>query len=260
MQSLNGRLVPIERVDEHVIRDDASGRVVERVIHRFDAMGNPTSPIKETIDEQKRPNGSATIQTTRYQGDVNGNMRLIEKTVTEVSKSGSSESSDTVVQRPGLNGDVETVEKKNSVRVKDGNGYRDDATTYRRDGNGGFGVAVRQTTEHSEQNGQIKENTAEYEAGFDGRLQLHSQSVAETVTRSDGSKESVVNIFGQNVPGLNDPSGKLKLAEQQVIEKRPGQGNTLVETFSVRRPSINDPNTLGPSKQISQTVCKGKCE
>ncbi len=91
LQSVNGRMVPLERVEERIVRDDASGRVVERLIRRYDPQGNPTQPVKETIDEQKRPDGSSTTQTTTYRGDVNGSMQLIEKTVTETRKSGSSE-------------------------------------------------------------------------------------------------------------------------------------------------------------------------
>jgi len=258
-QSINGRLVPMERVEERVLRSDASGRVVERLIHRYDATGNPTAPVREMIEEQKRPDGGSTVQTARYRGDVNGNMQLIEKTITDTQKSGSTETSQTTVQRPSVNGGLDTVEKKETVRTQEGTGYRQDSTTYRRDGNGGFGVAVRQTTEHTEQNGQASDNTAEYEVGSDGRLQLHSQSVATTVTRPDGSKDAVVNIFGQNVPGTVDPTGKLKLYEQQLIETRPGAGNSVVETLSVRRPTVSDPNALGPARQISETVCKGKC-
>ncbi len=259
MQSINGRMVPVERVEERVLRDDASGRVVERVIHRFDATGNPTAPVRETIEEQKRPDGSSTVQTTRYRGDINGSMQLVEKTITETHKSGSTESSQTLLQRPTVNGSVETVEKKETTRTQEGTGYREDSTTYRRDGNGGFGVAVRQTKEHSEQGGQASDNTAEYEVGSDGRLQLHSQTVGTTVTRADGSKDSVVNVFGQNVPGIVDPTGKLKLYEQQIIEQKPGAGNGTVETVSVRRPTVSDPGMLGPAREISQTVCKGKC-
>ncbi len=259
MRSINGRLVPIERVEEHVLRDDASGRVVERLIRRYDATGNPTTQVKETIEEQKRADGGSTIQTTRYEGDINGNQRLIEKSLTDIRKSGSTETSETVLQRPTLNGSLETVEKKDSVRVKEGTGYREDSTVSRRDGNGGFGVAVRKTTEHSEQGAQATDNTAEYEAGPDGRLQLHGQSVANTVTRPDGSKELVVNLFGRNAPGTVDADGKLKLFEQQLIEQKPGAGNTVVETLSVRRPTVSDPNALGATKQISETICKGKC-
>jgi len=259
MQSINGRLVPIERVEERVLREDPSGRVVERVIHRYDATGNPTAPVREMIEEQKRPDGGSTVQTTRYRGDINGNTQLIEKTIADTQKSGSTETTQTTVQRPSVNGGLDTVEKKETVRTQEGTGYRQDSTTYRRDGNGGFGVAVRQTTEHTEQNGQASDNTAEYEVGGDGRLQLHSQSVSTTVTRPDGSKDSVVNIFGQNVPGTVDPTGKLKLDEQQLIETKKGAGNTVVETVSVRRPTVSDPNALGPARQISETVCKGKC-
>ncbi len=259
MKSINGRMVPIERVEEHVLRDDASGRVVEKLILRYDATGNATTPVKETIEEQKRPDGSATIQTTRYEQDINGNQRLLEKSITEVRKNGTGETSETTLQRPTLNGSLDTVEKKEVVRVKEGNGYREDATTSRRDGNGGFGVAVRKTTEHSEQGGEATENTAEYEAGPDGRLQLHGQTVSNIVTRPDGSKDAVVNIYGQNVPGAVDPTGKLKLYEQQIIEQKPGPGSSVVETLSVRRPTVSDTNVLGATKQISETVCKGKC-
>jgi hypothetical protein len=259
MQSINGRMVPIERVEDRVVRDDASGRVVERLIRGYDATGNPTPPVKETIEEQKRPDGSSTIQTSRYQGDINGGMRLVEKSITDIRKSGSTETSDTVLQRPSVNGSLETVEKRDAVRVKEGTGYREEATTYRRDGNGSFGVALRKTTEHTEQGGQATDNTADYEAGLDGRLQLHGQTVANIVTRPDGSKDSVVSIYGQNVPGTADPTGRLKLYEQQLIEQKAGSGNTMVETLSVRRPTVSDPNTLGPTKQISETICKGKC-
>jgi hypothetical protein len=259
MQSINGRMVPIERVEDRVVRDDASGRVVERLIRGYDATGNPTPPVKETIEEQKRPDGSSTIQTSRYQGDINGGMRLVEKSTTDIRKSGSTETSDTVLQRPSVNGSLETVEKRDAVRVKEGAGYREEATTYRRDGNGSFGVALRKTTEHIEQGGQATDNTADYEAGPDGRLQLHGQTVANIVTRPDGSKDSVVSIYGQNVPGTVDPTGRLKLYEQQLIEQKAGPGNTMVETLSVRRPTVSDPNTLGPTKQISETICKGKC-
>jgi hypothetical protein len=258
--SINGRMVPQERVEEHVLRDDSSGRVVERLIHRYDAAGNPLPPVKETVEEQKRPDGGSSVQTTRYRGDINGGMQLEEKSIVNITKSGSSETINTEVQRQGVNGSLATVQKQDTVRVRDGKNYQEDSTTYRPDGNGGFGVAIRQTTQHTEQGGQARDNSVEYEPGPDGQLQLHSQTVAETVTRSDGSKESLVNLFGRNVPGTVEPDGKLKLYEQQTIDRRPGAGNSVIETLSVRRPSISDPATLGPSRQISETICKGKCD
>src|SRR5436853_7615945 len=46
LQSLNGRLVPLERIEERTIREDSSGRVLERTVHRFDPDGHPSPPEK----------------------------------------------------------------------------------------------------------------------------------------------------------------------------------------------------------------------
>ena len=258
LQSVNGRSVPIERIEERVVRDDSSGRVVERLIRRYDPNGNPTPPAKEVIVEQKRPDGSSTKQVITYRSDINGRMQLAEKSTTEIQTSGSTENTETVVQRPTVNGSLETVEKQTTVKVKQPAGYTEDKTTYRRDGNGGFHATVRETTEHSEQGQQSNDSTAEYELGATGQLQLHSQKVTRTVTAPDGSKEQVVDIFGQNVPGTVDPGG-LKLQEQQLIQRK-AHPNEVTETLSVRRPSVSDPKVLGSARQISETVCRGKCD
>jgi len=259
-QSINGRSVPMERVEERVLRDDASGRVVERQIQRYDPQGNPTPPVKETIEEQKHADGSSTTQSTTFRGDINGSMQVIEKTITDSRPSGSGESSETVVQRLTANG-LQTVEKRDEVVVKQGNGYQSETTTYRNDGNGGFYTAVRQTTEHTEQNGQSSDSSAEYEKTATGQLQLHSQTVMRTVTRPDGSKDAVVDVYGRSVPGtVSGNDSGLKLQEQQVIETVPGPNNTVVQTLSVRRPTVSDPQTLGPARQLSETVCKGDCK
>ncbi len=261
-QSINGRMVPMEKVEVNILKDDSSGRVVERIVRRFDPNGNPTPPEKETIEEQKRPDGSSTIQTSTFRSDINGNMQLAQKALTEVHKSDGQESAETVIQRPTINGSLDTVEKQSQVKVMDASGgYRQDATTYRSNGNGGFFEAVHSTTEHAVQGSETTDHTAEYEVDSGGQLQLHSQTVSKAVTAPDGSKEVVVDIFGNNVPGVvNSSSSALKLQEQQVIEEKPGPNDTLTQTLSVRRPSISDPNTLGPSRQLSQTVCQGSCK
>ncbi len=259
MQAINGRTVPIERVEQRVISEDSSGRVVERLIRRYDQTGNPTTPVKEIIAEQKRPDGSSTKQISTYRGDINGGMQLIEKSTTETQTSGSTENAGTVVQRPTVNGSLDTVEKQSTVKVKQPAGYTEDKTTYRKDGNGGFRETVRETTEHSDQGPQSSDSTAEYELGPTGQLQLHSQKVTKTVTAADGSKDQVVDIFGQNAPGTIDP-GRLKLQEQQLIQRRPGPNASVTQTLSVRRPTVSDPTALGPARQLSETVCRGKCD
>jgi hypothetical protein len=259
-QSINGRSVPVEQVEQRVLRDDASGKVTERTIRRYDPQGNPMPPVRETIEEQKRADGSSSIQSTTYRGDINGGMQVAEKTITESHASTSGETSETIVQRVTPDG-LATVEKRNQVIVKQPTGYQSESTTYRGDGNGGFFTAVKQTTEHIEQNSQSSDSSAEYERGPNGELQLHSQTVTKTVTRPDGSKDAVVEVYGRNVPGtVSGSDSALRLQEQQVIETAPGPNNTVVQTLSVRRPSVSDPQTLGPPRQISETVCHGDCK
>lgn len=257
-QSINGRTVPMERVDEHVLRNDSSGKVTERIVQRYDPQGNPLPPARQVIEEAKRPDGSSTTRSTTYSTDINGNSQITEKSVTDTQKNSSGETSETVVERPTVNG-LEAVEKQSEVLTKQGKNYQADSTTYRRDGNGGFYAAVRQTTDHKEQGAEASENTAEYERGPNGELELHGQTVTKTVTQPDGLKDSVVDIYSRNVPGTVSDSG-LKLQEQQSIESAPGPNNTVVQTLNVRRPTVSDPGTLGPARQLSQTVCKGDCK
>src|SRR5437763_11157147 len=53
LQSINGRLVPLERIEERSIRDDSSERVVERTVQRFDQEGHPAPPEQSLIELQK---------------------------------------------------------------------------------------------------------------------------------------------------------------------------------------------------------------
>jgi hypothetical protein len=260
MRSLNGRTVPLEKREARVLRDDATGRVVEISIRTYDQTGNPSQPLKQVVEEQKRPDGS-TIQTTDYRADLNGKMQLIQKSVTDIRKSGSSETADTAIQRPGVNGSLETVEKQTVVTSKQGAAnYQQEATTYQRDANGNFALQVKESIEHTQEPGVATDNKAHYEV-MDGQLRLHSQTVSKTVTRPDGSKEMEVDLFAPNTLGTVDSgSPKLKLREQDVIERKPGPSGAVVETLSVRRPSLTDQTVLGPKTQISETICRGKCE
>jgi hypothetical protein len=188
-------------------------------------------------------------------------MQLAEKSVTEVNKGGAEERADTVVQRPTINGSLDTVERQRTVKVADGKDFREESTTYRPGGAGGFYAAVRTVTEHKQKGSEAEENTVQYEADPSGPLEIHSQTVAKTVTAADGSRDTVMNIYRRNVPGvINASSAPLKLEEQQILQSQKGPNDTVTETLSVRRPTVNDPNTLGPARQLSQTVCKGDCK
>lgn len=259
-QSINGRTVPMEQIETRVLRNDPSEKVTERIIRRYDPQGNPLPPTRQVIEEHIKPGGSSTTESTTYNTDINGNTAVTEKSVTDTEKTAAGETAETVVQRPSVNG-LETVEKQSMTLSKQPNGYQSETTTYRRNGNGGFFPAVRQTTEHSVQGSEATDNSAEYERNAEGDLQLHGQTVAHTVTQPDGLKNSVVDIYSRDVPGVVTGSeSPMKLQERDIIDSTPGPGASVVQTFSVQRPTVSDPGTLGPPSQISQTVCKGDCK
>lgn len=259
-QSINGQTVPMERVEQRVLQNDASGKVTERIVQRYDPQGNPLPPVRQVIEEHKKPDGSSTIESTTYTTNINGGTDITEKSVTDTQKTATGKTSETVVQRPTVNG-LETVEKQSEVVNQQGKNYQSETTTYRSDGNGGFYAAVRQTTDHTVQGSDVTDNAAEYERGPEGDLELHGQTVTKTVTQPDGLKNSVVNIYAPNVPGVVSGNGAgLKLIEQDIIDNAPGPGNSVVQTVDARRPTVSDPNTLGPESQLSQTVCTGNCK
>jgi len=260
MRSINGRLVPVERTDERVVRDDASGKVVERIVHRYDANGNPIGTEKVVVEERKSGGGNSSVITTKYGTDINGSSQITERTTTQIQASGSSQTAETVVERPVGSGSLQTVEKQTVVTSKQGDNYEESATTYRRNVEGSFYEAVREVKQHNVTGGESKDNVAEYEVGPNGQMELHGQTVTTAVKRSDGSQDLQVDIYGKNVPGVFNDGHSLRLTEHQIVERKQGPGNSVVETLSVQRPTVSDPNRLGPPRELSQTVCRGKCD
>jgi hypothetical protein len=261
LQSINGRTVPIEKVEERLVQDDKSDRITERVIRPYDRNGNPLPVRKQLIEEKTQPDGSSTIQSLTYNGDINGEMRLTERTTTNKQKSGATETAETVIERPDINGGIAAAEKRSVVKVAEAHAYQESSVTYRKSDNGGFYEATRQTTEHTDNGSQSTDSTAEYERGATGEMQLHGQTVTTTVKQPDGSEESQVDTFGRNAPGMVDsPSNKMKLQFHEIVQRQKGPGNEVMETRSLQQPLISDPDRLSPPHQVSQTICRGKCE
>ena len=260
LQSINGRLSPRERIEDRVLRDDASSRIVERTVRRFDPTGNPGPPEKTVVEEQKGA-AQSTVRTTTYRGDISGNLQLFERSVTEIRKQGDRQTSNTIVERPTINGSIEAVEKKLIEKSTNGAGYEETATTFRKGANG-FAEAVRVVSSHVENNGKSTDNSAQYEVGSSGRLELHEQTVTHTIKNPDGSQTSEVDLFGASVPGTvaSASQSALQLKEREIVERKPAPGGGVLETTSVRRPSVSDPGVLGAAHVISETVCKGRCQ
>ena len=254
----NGRLAPLEAIEEQVLREDANGRIVERTIRRYDANGIPGPPEKQRIEETRQADGGTRTLTTLYRGDINGALQIAERTVAETRKNADTETTRVTVEKPSLNGAFEAVERRESTNRKTAAGLATEASTYRRDENGRFFEAQRLLSETKTVNGQSVANLSQYELK-NSRMELSGQTVTRTRRQPDGSETSEVEIYKVDVPGRPVTAGKPVLLEQQLIERQPGQGQSLVESVTVRRTSPNAPDRLGEPRKISERVCQGSC-
>lgn len=259
-ESINGRMVPREKVEERVVRQDGNHKVVERLVYRYSLTGELGSPEKQIVDEEKRPDGSSTVRTTVYRGDLNGQLQLAQRTTTDTRKQGSTVNAETLIERPTANSALELVERVQRVEQLRGDAVQETSETYRKDNNGQFYQAVREVKDQETKNNVVTVNTAEYELGSTGQMQLHSQTVRKSTKSPNGSEQEQIDVFGPSVPGTSrENGGPLALQEQQTIQRRPAGNGSVVETVSVRRPTVSDPTHLGDARQISETVCTGKC-
>jgi hypothetical protein len=260
-QSINGRQVPLEQTVDRVVRQDAKGKVTERILKKFNPNGQLVSTERVLIEETKLPGGGSSVRETTYRSDVNGGSQEAQRQTTETRVNGSTTTASTVIDRPTLNGSFETVEKRSEVTEGPAANQRTTESVYRRDGAGGFQEALRNVKTSSTVNNTTTETTANYEPGVTGQLQVASQSESTSTKRPDGTEVIQTNLYAHTVAGrLQENTAAMRIKEQQIVERRVNPDGSVVETLSVRRPSTSDPSRLGELQKLSETVCKGKCQ
>jgi hypothetical protein len=258
-QSINGREVPLEKRETKILRQDSSGSVTETIIRKYTPNGELSSTERVVSEENKSTSGS-NVRSTSFRSDINGQMQETERKTVETRIQGLTTSIETVVDRPSLNGSFETAEKRSVVKETSPTGSQSNETVYRRSTEGRLYEALRQVNTETVAGNQVTGNTAIYELNAEGNLRLARQQVSTTTKKPDGSEVSEVNLYGRAVDGIvQDNSAPQMLKEQQIIERRKGNGGAVIETLSVRRPTISDPNRLGAVQKISETVCRGDC-
>lgn len=260
VRSVNGREIPLESVKENVISDRDGVRVVERIVRRYDADGTPGPPIKLRIEERTAADGSTSTATSVYRGDINGNYQLSQKTVEQTQKIGDQTTVTRSVERPTLNATTEVVEKSTSTTTEKDNSSHSESVTYRRDANGSFFAAKQEVADSKKtQGGPTVETVTVYESESTGKMRLQSQQVSTTTTAPDGSERREVDVYNAAVPGMASSADapKPQLRERQIVERKTDANGAVVETISVQRPSLSDPNRLGGARKISETICRG---
>src|SRR5690348_6134468 len=163
-QSINGRMVPIQAVEDRVVSQNP--KVVDRIIRKYDATGNPGPPMKVRIEETKNADGSTTIRSTAYDVDLNGNQQLFQRSTTQIRKSGGTTETTTNVERATANG-LAMVERTQSVERPTPAGSQLESTTYRRDLSGNLTPVAQDTKQVAKKGSEESDDTAHYELGPD---------------------------------------------------------------------------------------------
>jgi hypothetical protein len=111
IRSINGRIAPLEKVEEKILSDDANGKVTERIIRPYDPTGNPGPAQKIRITERKNADGSLATETQVFNANINGSFALTEKSEALTKTSGNQTTTEMQIARPTLNGGLSTVER-----------------------------------------------------------------------------------------------------------------------------------------------------
>lgn len=258
-QSINGRQVPLQQSETHVLSDGPNGKTTETLTRKYDATGQLVSTERTVVDEKKLPNG-AVIHATTYRSDLNGQMAESERRTIESLTQGPTSTTDVTISRPGLNGSFDVAEKRSVVSNGDGKTVHETEVVQIPAANGQLMEAARLVREQSTVNGTTSSTEARYEPDFTGKMSLASQQVATIKKDPDGSLVTQLDLYAPAAYGIaRTENATQQLKEQDVIVRREANG-VVTETTTVSRPTMQDPGRLGPSSPVSELVCIGKCD
>jgi hypothetical protein len=252
--SINGQMTPRQNVEEKVLKDDKTQRIVERTIRRYDPNGNPGPVEKVRIEETKNPDGSSRTVTTTSRSDINGNVQLAERETTEARTSNGVTTANSTLERRGTDGTLQTAIKRDVVTKKTSTGSDSEISTFQRDADGRFFEALRHVAQISTKGNESVSNLTEYRSR-EGKLELEGRTVTTTNKQPGGSEVSVVDVYAVHDAGQVRTPGQVRLLEQNIIERKPG-----IETLRVRETSPNNPGRLGAARLVLERVCTGDCK
>jgi hypothetical protein len=259
-QSINGREVPLEQVEQKVLSQSGNTTVTERIIRHYGANGVVVQTDRVVTEETKTGEGESVVHSATYRSDISGNMAEAERKTVETHKQGDATVTDTAVEKKDLSGSFAVAEKRTATTEPTPAGKNESETVMLRDANGNLYEAQRLSTTETKTGNQVLRNTAIYEPNVDGQLLLTRQEVRKATSNPDGSSSEEVEIFGRTSNGqAREPGAPPSLTEKRVIDRHLGPGGEIVETQKVQVPSLND-GRLDPARAVSETICRGECD
>jgi hypothetical protein len=258
-QSINGRTVPLEKTERH---ETTSGdtTTIEVITTRYGPTGEVGMTERTVTQREKLSNGGSTESTHVYRSDINGTLKESERRTATTQVQGSNSTTDVSIDRVGINGGFQNAEKRNIVSVASGNHTESKETVLRPSQNGAMVTALQEIRSITRNGDATSEQVADYEPGVTGNLKLARQSVTTSTKDKAGNETKQVDLYAASIDGrVQEPGAPQQLKEQQSITRTVSPDGSVVESLSVRRPSLSDPGKLGAPEKISETVCKGHC-
>ncbi len=258
-QSINGRVVPLEQSDVHVLSEGPNGRTTETITHKYDATGQVISTERTVVEEKKTPSG-ASIHATVYRSDLNGQMAESERRTIETQTQGTASTTDVTISRPGLNGSFDVAEKRNIVKDTKDKTVHETEIVQVPAANGQLLETLREVRDQTTVDGATTSTSTRYEPDMTGKMSLAGQQVTTAKKAADGSFVTQVDLYAPNAYGIaRTENAPPQLKEQDVTVRREKNG-VITETTTASRPTLQDPRRLGPPAPVSDLVCTGKCD
>ncbi len=262
IRTVNGRSTPVEEVEEKIIKDNSTGRIVERTIERYGQDGRPGQPEKVRIETRHEAGGRETAITTYYQADINGAYKIRERQSKRSKTQGKVTDSTTEIERPALDNSLKLVERRVAHETVRETGSSSQVTVYSRDSGGRFSPSAQETKETVIDKNRETETVARYDSvNYANKMELSTQSITEIETKPDGSQRKVVSNYRLAAPGRSIAAGRRRpeLHEQEITEQRIQRDGSVVEVTGIRRVELSDAGKLGPYQKVSEVVCTGNC-
>ena len=249
----NGQKIPLTSSEETKV--EQNGRtVVQQVIRHYDQNGNVTSTERVLSEEQKLSGGAVERKSAVYRTDLNGNEMLDEQAVTR----SDGKTSVTNVEKRGLDGALALAERQTTTTETNPAGSKSLSSTFRKDSNGNLYEVVKEVRETKKQGNQTVESDAKYVVRGDGQFALQEQTVTRSTAHADGTVAKRIEVYGEQVPGVTNDSGKPALKEIQTVQSRKAADGTLIEVTTSQKAEVTDNGRLTSPQVISETVTAKK--
>ena len=250
IRGASGQAVTTRSSQERVLSEQGENRATERVIHRYDPDGRPTTRQMVRTETRRQADGSLVKVESLWEQDVNGRMQFTERRTTTEAKTATGGTASIVVERPAFSGSLEVVERTDRTDAKKSDAVTESvSSTRRREANGRLEERQRESSVATKSGEVTTRETQqwEYNVGGTGKMDFTGRTSSRLTEQPDGSQVEDLEVYTTRIadttPDLNRP-GVPTLEQQVRREKKVQPDGKIVETTSARVRQVAEPARL----------------